>query len=251
MILAILQTRMSSRRLPGKAAMSILGKPMLVRQIERLRRSNLIDNLVVATSTEVDDDAIAAICVDDGVKCFRGSLADVLDRFYQVVTHLQPQIVVRLTGDCPLADWEVIDGAIRFFQEGGYDYASNTIERSWPDGLDVEVLTPRSLEEAWREGQELYHREHVTPFIHGHPERFRLGNYSSGEQLAAHRWTVDDLQDFRFVTAVYEALYPQKPDFLTDDILKLLAKHPELSKADAHFLQANQASRLFECESNE
>lgn len=229
MILAVVQARMSSRRLPGKVTLPILGKPMLVHQIERIRHSSRVNNIVVATSTMRDDDAIADLCRDHGIDSFRGSLHDVLDRFYQAAKQWQPRLIVRLTADCPLIDWQLIDATIEFLEHGDFDYASNTIERSWPDGLDVEVMTPGTLEQAWHAGRQPEDREHVTPFVYSHPERFRLGSYAHDEDMSAHRWTVDNQQDFEFVTDIFAALYPGNPRFLTDDILDLLAERPDLA----------------------
>src|SRR5262245_37090128 len=174
MILGILQARVSSRRLPGKVLKPILGRPMLERQSERLRRAHRLDKLVVATSTDASDDAIAALCESLPLDCFRGALDDVLDRFYQAAKRYSADTVVRLTGDCPLADPSVIDELILLHESGGYDYTSNTLTRSYPDGLDAEVAQMRCLEAAWHEAALPSEREHVTPFIYRDPERFRL-----------------------------------------------------------------------------
>jgi spore coat polysaccharide biosynthesis protein SpsF len=229
MILGILQARASSRRLPGKVLKPILGRPMLERQIERLRRARRLDRLTVATSTDAGDDAIAALCAGLGVDCFRGSLDDVLDRFYRAALASGPETVVRLTGDCPLTDPAVIDQLIDLHRSGGYDYTSNTLTRTYPDGLDAEVMQLPCLEAAAREADLPSEREHVTPFIYRHPERFRLGNLAQAPDLSQQRWVVDDADDFAFVTAVYEALYPTKPAFASADILDLLACRPDLA----------------------
>ena len=227
--LAILQARMSSSRLPGKVGKEILGKPMLARQIERLLHARTIEKLVVATSTNAEDDAVAAIAASAGVECFRGSLDDVLDRFYQCALHHHPQWVIRLTGDCPLADWRIIDAVTAFAIAGGYDYASNARETSFPDGLDAEVVRFDALETAWREARLESDREHVLPFIHRQPDRFRTGDYKYHEDLSDMRWTVDEPADLEFVRAVYADLYPANPDFGFEDILRLIARKPGLS----------------------
>lgn len=243
MIIAVLQARSSSRRLPGKVTREIVGKPMLAHQIERVLRSQRIDKLVVATSTEAEDAAVEKIAVAEGVSCYRGSLDDVLDRFYQAAAPLRPGHVVRLTGDCPLADWQVIDRVIDFTIAGGYDYASNTIEPTWPDGLDVEVMTFDALAAAWREGEGPLNREHVTPFIYRSPGRFRLGNCRNGEDLSGLRWTVDEPADFAFVTSVYDALHSRNPAFLTADILAYLAANPDVVALNAS-IERNEGFRL-------
>jgi spore coat polysaccharide biosynthesis protein SpsF (cytidylyltransferase family) len=234
MIVAVLQARASSKRLPGKVLRPILGRPMLAHQIMRIRRCETFERLVLATSEEAADDPVAGIAKQTGIACYRGSLDDVLDRFYRAAAPYAPQHVVRLTGDCPLADWNVIDRVVRFTLEGGYDYGTNTLKPTWPDGLDVEVAAFAALETAWREATNPLDREHVTPFIYRQTGRFRLGNLLNDTDLAGLRWTVDNPEDFEFVTRVYEALYPQKPDFSTPDILALLARHPEIGRLNDH-----------------
>lgn len=230
MILAILQARVSSSRLPGKVMLPLLGQPMLARQIERVRRATLIDQLLVATSMDSSDDAIAQLCAQTGTACYRGQLDDVLDRFYQAALPYRPDYIVRLTGDCPLADPALIDRIIRFCVDGGYGHVSNGGEpTTFPDGLDAEVLPFAALEQAWREARLPSEREHVTPFIYNHPERFRVEQYKNPVNLSHLRWTVDEPADFALVRIIYETLYPRQPDFGTADILRLLEERPELA----------------------
>lgn len=233
MMLALLQARVSSTRLPGKVLLPILGEPMLFRQVERLQRCRQIVRLVVATSIDPSDDLIAAECAPRGIDCARSSLDDVLDRFVVAARPFQPQAVVRLTGDCPLADPELIDEVIRFFRAGSYDYVSNSDPPGFPDGLDVEVIRFSCLLQAHREAVLPSHREHVTPFLRAHPDRFRLGNYASAVDRAHLRWTVDEPQDFEFVRQVYEQIYPVNPAFTSGDVLALLANQPELLRINA------------------
>lgn len=227
MILAILQARVSSTRLPGKVLKPILGMPMLARQLERVRRARRLDRLVVATSTDASDDPIEALCRYEGVQCFRGKLDDVLDRFYQAASALRPEHVVRLTGDCPLSEPAVIDQVCDFFLEGGYDYATNALRPTFPDGLDVEIFRFGCLEQAWKEAVLPSHREHVTPFIHKNPQRFRIGHFMNSADLSHLRWTVDEAEDLELVTKIYQALYPDDPAFDMAAILSLLERHPE------------------------
>lgn len=229
MILAILQARVSSSRLPGKVLKPLLGVPMLLRQIERLQKSHKINKLLVATSTEPSDDLIVKLCEEHGIACFRGSLNDVLDRFYQAAHEVNPEHIVRLTADCPLTDPALIDDVIDFCLDGDYDYVSNSVEATFPDGLDVEVFRFYCLELAWREAILPSQREHVTPFIHQQPLQFNIGLYKSPIDLSHLRWTVDEPKDFELATKIYEALYPTNPSFSTQDILKLLDEHPELA----------------------
>ena len=240
-VLAILQARMSSTRLPGKVLKPILGQPMLARQIERLRRAALIDGLVVATSTDSSDDPIAQMCAQISVDCSRGSLDDVLDRFRKTVENRPSEHIVRLTGDCPLADPAVIDAVVRFHLAGAYDYSSNTLHPTYPDGLDVEVCRAAALAEAGREANTAFEREHVTPFIYRRPERYRLGDFRNASDLSGLRWTVDNPEDFELVRRIYEALYPSNSNFALDDILTLFDKEPGLATVNARY-ERNEGS---------
>jgi len=242
MILGTLQARMSSTRLPGKVMKPILGRPMVARQVERLRRCAGLDDLVVATSHRADDDPIAALCAAEGVACFRGSLDDVLDRFVQAARLHHADHVVRFTGDCPLAEPEMIDVLVRFHLDGGFDYSCNCNPPTLPDGLDAEVFTRAALEAAWQESRDPFEREHVGPFVVSRPERFRLGRWMWERDLSGLRRTVDEPEDLAFVTRVYEALYPAKPDFGFRDVLALLAAHPELADMNSRF-ERNEGSR--------
>lgn len=236
MILGVLQARVSSTRLPGKVLRPLLGKPMLQCQIERVRRAKLIDKLIVATSTDSSDDAIEEVCRRGGIACHRGQLQDVLDRYYQAAKSYRPAHVVRLTGDCPLADPDLIDRVVRFYLNGRYDHVSNGGEPpTFPDGLDVEVFPFSALEVAWREAGLPSEREHVTPFIYNHPERFRVAQYANDVNLSHLRWTVDEPEDFELVNIIYETLYPAKPDFSTADILSLLEQRPELKTINTQY----------------
>jgi spore coat polysaccharide biosynthesis protein SpsF len=236
MIIAVLQARVSSTRLPGKVLKPILGVPMLEHHLERLSEVRCIDRLIVATSIQPDDDPIVELCRRRKVECFRGKLDDVLDRYYRAVESYRPDAVVRLTGDCPLADPEVIDEGIEYFCNDDYDYVSNCVERTYPIGLDAEIFRFEALRQAWREAQLPSEREHVTPFIKNHPERFVLGQFKNDIDLSHHRWTVDEPEDFEFVRAVYQALYLQKPRFSMHDILYLLERQPELTRINYHIV---------------
>ncbi len=226
MVLAILQARMSSTRLPGKVMRPLLGEPMMGRQIERLRRARALTRIVVATSTGVEDDVIAAYCETLGVGCFRGDLNDVLARFLGAIDAFGPaETFVRLTADCPLTDPLLIDHAFASHKETGADYTYVHQRWSFPKGLDVEVCQTAVLKRAAAEAT-AYDREHVTAFIYAHPERFRLNAINRDPPLR-YRWTVDTPEDFAFVTAVYEDLYPADPAFSTQDILAWQDRHPD------------------------
>ena len=228
--LGILQARMGSTRLPGKVLADISGRPMLARQIERLRRCRMIDDLVVATTSQTEDDAIADLCEQLGVMIVRGDPEDVLDRFKVALDRHPCRTSVRLTGDCPLIDSDVVDLVIRSFFAAEVDYASNTIEPSWPDGLDVEVVRSETLMAAWAEAKLPSEREHVTPFIRKHPKRFKLLNVVADQDLSGLRWTVDDDKDLEFVRRVYDRLHHANPNFKTAEVLGLLRADPDLAR---------------------
>lgn len=214
---------MTSSRLPGKVMAPVLGEPMIGRQVERLRRARRIDRLVVATSTDPSDDPLAAYCESLDLSVFRGPLDDVLGRFEGALA-LNPdaEAVVRLTADCPLADPELIDQVVAHHHEAGADYTSNTLgTRTYPHGLDVEVIRPKVLREAAERAADPYEREHVTPYVYRRPETYRLAGVARAKSLAGLRWTVDFPQDLAFVREVYARLYPLDPEFTSDAIVAL------------------------------
>lgn len=235
-ILAILQARVSSTRLPRKVLAPILGKPMLARQIERLRRAKMLNKIVVATSDDSSDDPLVALCNDLDVPCYRGSLNDVLARFHGAcAAHGPADHVVRLTGDCPLADPEIIDLVIGRHLASGADYTTNAIQPTWPDGLDVEVMRSEALQQAFAEARLASEREHVTPYIHKHPELFKIEHVKGDCDLSRLRWTVDEPADLALVNAVYAALYAGNPGFGFEDVLVLIGQHPELAEINSAF----------------
>jgi spore coat polysaccharide biosynthesis protein SpsF len=222
-ILGVIQARMSSSRLPGKVLADVLGAPMIGRQVERLRRSQRLDQLVLATSLDASDDPVAAYGATIGLTVARGPLTDVLARFALAADAFpQTKTLVRLTADCPLTDWRVLDAAIDRLAETGADYVNNTMpERTYPHGLDVEAMTIAAFRTAAAEATDAYDREHVTPFIYRQPDRFRLATLTRQPSLAHLRWTVDYPEDLDFVRHVYGALYGADPDFATEAIAAL------------------------------
>ena len=228
--LGILQARMTSSRLPGKVLAPILDMPMIGRQIERLRRATLLDGLVVATSTSPSDDGLVAYLGELDVPVIRGPLDDVLGRFALVIEEYSPDVVVRLTADCPLASPLVIDRVIGTFAESDLDYLSNTLMPTYPDGLDVEVVRASVLTWAAANLTDPPEREHVTLGIYRRPELFTLGNVLHSDDLSGLRWTVDTPEDLEFVRSVYGRLYEGNPEFDLDDVLALVRSSPELTR---------------------
>lgn len=234
-VLAVLQARTSSKRMPGKVLKPLLGRAMILRQLERIARCRTLDGVVLATSEDPSDDPLAAAMEGSGAEIFRGSLDNVLERFFRAAERSGPAHVVRLTGDCPLADPDIIDSAVELHLGLGYDYTTNALRPTFPDGLDVEVMTFAALELAFRNARLPSEIEHVTPYINRRPEEFRIGHLINGTDLSALRWTVDEPKDFEFVRAVYERLYPFRPDFAMADVLALLAREPGLADLNRGF----------------
>lgn len=230
----IVQARMSSSRFPGKVLAPLHGAPMIIRQLERVSRATTPDRIVVATSSDPSDDPLAKVVADAGYPVFRGSLNDVLDRFAGASTEHRADVLVRITADCPLISPSVIDLVVRAFAASDADYASNTLEPTYPDGLDVEVLSASALQQVGELSLDSDEREHVTLGIYRRPELFTLHSVvdPSGDHSEL-RWTVDTPEDLEFVAWVYSALAGSRPDFEYADILQLLAEHPERSRTAA------------------
>jgi len=230
LILAILQARLSSTRLPGKVLLPVLGQPMILRQIERVRRAARIDRLVVATSTDPSDDPLAAVLTGAGVAVHRGSLDDVLGRFIGALDATPADHVVRLTGDCPLIDPGLIDATIALCLERGADYAQNRlIDKGYPKGQDVEVITAEALRRAAAQASTPEEHEHVTWGVWNQPDRYRIVRLEPPVDEGHVRWTVDRPDDYAFVCAVYDALYASRPAFTSDDIRQLVKSRPDLA----------------------
>jgi spore coat polysaccharide biosynthesis protein SpsF len=229
------QARMTSTRLPGKVMKKVLGKPLLEYQIERLRQVRLADELVIATTTNDTDQPIVELCEHLGVAYYRGSEEDVLSRYYEAATQFGADAVVRVTSDCPLIDPGVMDEVIGLYinNRDNYDYVSNTLERTYPRGLDTEVFSMAVLEKAYKEAGEQPDREHVTLFMYRRPEQFRLANSSGAVDYSHHRWTVDTPEDFRLIQLILQELYPVNNRFTWLDVLNLLNEHPEWVEINA------------------
>lgn len=235
--LAVVQARLSSSRLPGKVLMPLHGQPMILFMLERVRQAKRIDEIVLATSTDASDDPLAEAVSATGTTVHRGPLDDVLARFAGAVEPRPADWVVRLTGDCPLIDPAVVDRVIAQAQDDRLDYCTNAVPASFPDGLDVEVMTRAALTTAAAEARLPSEREHVTPFIRNHPERFRLGAHAAVADLSALRWTVDHADDLELVRALVAALAADGRDPLRADLfdlLRVVAARPALAHANLH-----------------
>jgi spore coat polysaccharide biosynthesis protein SpsF len=225
-IVVVVQARMSSTRLPGKVLRPLAGAPAIVRLMERLVAVDGVDEALVATSVEESDDMLAAACRAHGVRCERGPLDDVLERYVGAATAAHADIVVRCTGDCPLIDPVVVAQCVRLFrqEQPHIDYASNVDERTFPVGLDTEVVSMAALQEAARTARKADEREHVTPWVRRHKRKV---TWTQEADLSALRWTLDYIEDYRFIASVYDALWSAGRMFSADDVYRLLLAEPE------------------------
>lgn len=237
-LVAIIQARMGSSRLPGKVLEDIAGKPMLGWVLDRVSAAHEMDEVVVATSINPSDDLICEYVRAAGKRCFRGSEHDVLDRFHDAAHETGADVVVRITSDCPLIDPELISATVAALRETSsrMAYSSNTLPpRTYPRGLDVEAFTGDALEAAWRDDRDPASREHVTPYIYRHPEAFALRRVAAESDYSRHRWTVDTADDLALVRAAVADL--GRVDFGWRDVLRLFAARPELERLNAHVEQ--------------
>ena len=206
MVVAIIQARMGSTRLPGKILMDIGGETMLARVVRRVQRATMLDQVVVATTFLPSDDVTALECERLDVPVYRGSELDVLGRYYWTAKKYQAEVVVRITADCPLIDPEIIDQVVLAFLKSRPDFASNTIIRTYPRGLDVSVMSQAALTRAWKEARRAYDSEHVTSYIYQNPNIFRLLPVVGEVDYSNHHWTVDTQEDLDFVRGIYARL---------------------------------------------
>jgi len=236
MILAIIQARMSSTRLPGKALIKIKGVPVIKLIVDRIQLSRLIDKIVVATTVNKADDALEEYLKKNLKECdvFRGSEENVLERFYFCAKQYDPEIIVRITADDPLKDAKIIDNAIKhLLKDRSLDYVSNTIKPTFPEGLDVEAFTFKALQKAFNDASAPSEKEHVTPYIWKHPDLFKLCNFMLGEDLSSWRWTLDKPEDLEFINKIYDEFYDKDKGFSYRSVIKYLKENPEVLKINA------------------
>lgn len=233
---AIIQARMGSSRLPGKVLLEIAGEPMLARVVERARRAQTVDEVLVATTVDASDDPIEEFCKKRGIACFRGSVYDVLDRFYGAARQSGAEVIVRITADCPVIDPAVIDEVVRAFHAQSADFACNRLpppaHRTWPIGLDTEVCSFSGLERAWKEAALPFEREHVMPYFYDEPGRFKVVVVDHDPDYGHLRWTVDTAEDLTLLRAIY-ARFGGRDDFTWQDVLHLIEREPQLAQINA------------------
>ena len=237
-VVAIIQARMGSSRLPGKVMMDLAGAPMLARVTARVQRASTLNDVAIATTTAPQDDVIERWAKRHGWPLFRGSEEDVLDRYYQAAKAFNAEIIVRVTADCPLIDPVVIDAVVQELLERQpeIEYASNVFpRRTYPRGLDVEAFRFDTLERIWREDLNPAWREHVTPYIHRNSKIFRTYNLCYPKDLSHFRWTVDTMEDYILAYFIYDTL--QHDEFSWQEVLELLKERPEWVNINKHVLQ--------------
>ena len=239
-VVAVIQARLGSTRLPGKVLLPLHGRPLLERMLARVRKATTVDEVVVATTRHAADKSIVSLAAACGVRCVAGHPDDLVDRHLQAARETQADAVVKIPSDCPLIDPVIIDQVIGFYRASHprYAYVSNLYPATWPDGNDVEVMSRDALETTWREAKLPFQREHTTPFIWDQPERFALGNvvWPSGRDLSAtHRVVLDYQEDYQLISAVYEALHrpDDGPAFTVEAIVDYLDAHPEVRALNA------------------
>lgn len=242
MNLVVLQARMSSSRLPGKVLEEVCGRSLLVHQVNRIKQSKYVDDILVATSVDQTDDILERHCIQNGIKVFRGNLEDVLDRYYKAILWYQKKHtvlnVIRLTADCPFVDSQLIDLVMLNHLIYKNDYTSNTLEYTFPDGLDVEVFTSKALRNMWENASLPSEREHVTLYIKNRPSEFIVQNIAiASSSCEEERWTVDEPEDLEFTKSIYETLYPKNENFHMNEVMHLLDTHGSLREINASFIR--------------
>jgi spore coat polysaccharide biosynthesis protein SpsF len=243
-ITVVVQARMASNRLHGKVMLPILGETLLYRMIERLKQIKYPVQIVVATSTNEEDQIIEKFCQKKKITFYAGELNDLLDRHYQIGVLTGSDVVIKIPSDCPLIDPQIVDKVIQFYleNEGKYDFVSNLHPATYPDGNDVELMTFEALEKAWKEAQRPLEREHTTPYFWENDDKFKNANviWESGlDYSMTHRFTIDYDDDYLFIKRVFEELYPINPNFSMGDILNLIVIKPEIYNLNRKYAGVN------------
>lgn len=229
-VIATIEARMTSSRLPGKVLMKSCGKPMLELMIERVRRSRLIDDVVVATTTNDDDDSVVDLCDSIGCHYFRGSELDVLDRVVKTAQHYHADDIVELTGDCPFIDWRHIDYMLQIYKEGEYEFVTNSMERSFPLGFDMRIFATKMISDLNENSENPLDHEHVAIYFPNHPELFKCYNWKAPEDECRPEIevTLDEMGDYKLINSIFEGLYPNNADFTCADVIRYIDQHDEL-----------------------
>ena len=240
--LIIAQARMTSTRLPGKVMKIVCGKPLLEHFINRLKRVKSADQIVIATTINDIDNQIVDLCKKLDISYYRGSEEDVLGRYYEAAVEYGGDIIIRITSDCPVIDPEVVDYLINFYTNNieKYDYVSNTLKRTYPQGMDSEIISFDTLKEAHFNAYDPFDREHVTPFIKSSSSRYSLKNIEYKTNLSHYRLTVDTSEDLELIKRIFKELYFRNPEFKMEDILTVLKANSEWQSINSHVINKSQ-----------
>jgi len=243
-IVTVIQARMGSLRLQGKVMLPLAGKPLILRMYERVSYSKYAGKIIVAITEEQVDNDLFKLCKQNNIDTFRGNTIDLLDRHYQAAKQYETDTVVKIPSDCPLIDPEIIDKVILYYinNRDKYDFVSNLHPPSYPDGNDVEIMSFKTIENAWINAKKDFEREHTTPYLWENSDKFRIGNvvWDIGlDYSMTHRFTIDYKEDYEFIKRVYDELYEKKNKFSLNDILALLEKKPEIKKINQVYVGVN------------
>ncbi|MDX9924606.1 MAG: glycosyltransferase family protein [Ignavibacteriaceae bacterium] len=234
----IVQARLGSTRLPSKVLKDLSGKPVLYHVLERIRNAKLVDNIVIATTDLDSDEPLVEYLRENKINYYRGSSEDVLSRYYETALQYKADIIIRITSDCPLIDPIVIDEIINIYLENNnYDYVSNTLMRSFPRGLDVELFTFDSLKKSFLKAEQKWEREHVTPYIYTNRDLFNVYNFANKTDQSFFRWTLDTPEDYQLIKEIYDSLYNEGKIFTTEEVISLFRNRPELIDINKHIEQ--------------
>lgn len=240
-VLCIIQARLGSTRLPGKVLKKLSGKSVLEHVIYRVSKSNLIDQIIVATTTNEEDDKIVDECLKIGVNYYRGDENNVLSRYYETAFDKGYETIIRITSDCPLIDPKIIDNMIRYFNNENekyqLDYLSNSLKETFPRGFDVEIFTFNSLKEAYENATLEYEKEHVTPYIYLNQDKFTIKNYYNSNKYQNYRLTLDTYEDYLVIKNIYDNIYKEDSMFFYEDIISYLNQYPEIANINQHIKQ--------------
>ena len=244
-ITVIIEARTGSSRLPNKVTAEIENKPMIFYVINRIKQIKSIEQIILATTQEENDRVLIEIGKQNSIKTFSGDSIDVLNRDYQCALQNNADPIIRITGDCPLIDSNIVEEMIQFFLENDYDYVSNRICPKYPDGLDVEIYSFKTLEKAAHNAKWSSERELVTTYITKNPKKFKIFSYENQEDLSHYRWTVDEIKDLEFVRKIYSIMKP-KINFSMNEVIELLKKNPQLSKINSGIMRNEGHLKLYD-----
>jgi spore coat polysaccharide biosynthesis protein SpsF len=239
-IVCLVQARMESTRLPGKVLMKINGIPMIILQINTLKKSKLLNQIIVITSKNQTNDVLIKNLEKNGIRYFRGSEENVLERYFQAATKFNADIIVRITSDNPLVDITILDNILKIINENDLDYVSNNLKRTFPIGYDIEAFSYKTLKKIFESTENIDDLEHVTLYIHKNKEKFKIKNFEANSEDAHPEWrvTVDEKEDFQLIKEIFKH-YHKKSIIRYRDLIELFEKKPSLIKINEHISQKN------------